>query len=129
MGPRSTLLALLAASACGGVSEFDNASISELGSVGRRLRAVRTEHVKLLRDLEGGQSLWFDLAGDPSEQMPLGEPPCGALDRERRERVEAELERAVRARPAEPASAAVTQGVLRQLEELGYTDGAGDREH
>jgi arylsulfatase A-like enzyme len=104
--------------------EFDNTSISELESVGLDLRAVRTERVKLLRDTQGGQSVWFDLALDPSEHQPLAAPPGGAADLERCARAEAELERAIRARPADPASAAVTQAVLRQLEQLGYTDGA-----
>ena len=102
--------------------DFDNSAVSELSSVGRDLRSVRTREGKVLADQVGGTSVWFDLERDPLERVPRPTDEAPELERSYARALE-RLERAREQRPAGPSFPDVPRGVAGELEALGYTGG------
>jgi arylsulfatase A-like enzyme len=101
---------------------FDNVAVSELMSVGRELRSVRTKEAKLVVDTASGGSAWWDLAADPYELEPLevdASPQATALTG-LYARIVAELSRAIEARPAAPGTPALSEAIRRSLAASGY---------
>ena len=98
------------------------AAVSELFSVGRAMRSVRTERWKFIDDMGRGTFAWYDLAADPRELHPSQDLTQG-LGQEARDgylEAMAELERLYAARPAAPAQAQVPAAVDAHLRALGY---------
>lgn len=108
----------------------DRPAVSELMSVGRNLRSLRTAGGKFVVNHDNGGSAWFDLAEDPGELQPRGLSADGdgdgaALKRlydEAAEEIISGLERA----PAGAAAADVPASIQRSLAANGYAGGDGD---
>ncbi len=108
----------------------DRPAVSELMSVGRNLRSLRTAEGKFVVNHDNGGSAWFDLAEDPGELQPRGlsgdgEGGGAALKRlydEAAEEIISGLERA----PAGAAAADVPASIQRSLAANGYAGGDGD---
>lgn len=108
----------------GQVTDLGEPAISELHSMGRDLRSVRSDSAKRIDNLVRGSQVWYDLATDPGEHSALRPPdPGGEGARIAAEFDEAvdRLEQAVEERPAAAVSPDVSPEVERQLEALGYT--------
>lgn len=97
-------------------------AVSELASVGRNLRTVRTLETKLFDDAGRNLGYWFDLARDPREQQPITEFESEAGKRALAG-YQAEvqhLEAFLNAHPPSSASSDVPPDVRHGLKELGY---------
>ena len=108
-----------------GALDFDNAALSELFSVDRRLRALRTRDGKLIEDLAEDRRTWFDLARDPGELHGHGELDRGLgadLERAYRARLK-ELALALESRAGDPEAPELPPGVLESLKAFGYVGG------
>ena len=97
------------------------AALSELYSVGRQLRTVRTPEAKWVDDLASGSSYWFDLRADPGELEHLQEPG----ERQKRllgarARMLREVGRGLEERPGGPRATELPARVLEALESNGY---------
>lgn len=105
----------------------DRPAVSELMSVGRSLRSVRTPNQKVVVDLSSMRASWFDLLLDPGEREPR---PFGADRASKRvvdrydDAVES-IDRGIRARPAGPSEAEPPESIRRSLSANGYV-GTGD---
>lgn len=97
-------------------------ALSELFSVGRRLRAIRTSETKLIHDSNRHSQFYFDLADDPGERQPLDDwtSPRGAGLDERFGRTVASVEALAGAMADPGAPVELPPEVLRKLESLGY---------
>ncbi len=107
-----------------GELDFDNAAVSELFSVGRRERTVRTIEWKLYDLMTQRQRLWTDLLTDPAERRLRPVAP-GAAPEARYRQIVAELSRRRREHAAGPGRADLPDHVRRQLEALGYVGAEG----
>jgi hypothetical protein len=109
--------------------EFDNIAVSELYSVGNRLRSVRDGKTKILLDENQPEAplRWYDLSFDPSEQRARRDFDAGAGQAAHQAflKAQAQLMEAVLARPGAPASASLPPSVLEALRANGYL-GSGD---
>ncbi len=122
--PDDVMGASLVALARGDTDVFPHPAISELYSVGRRLRSVRTLESKLLDDQARESVVWFDLVSDPRELHPSADIATGA-GREaamRYRRATDDLAERARRRPGDPAVPALPVEVSTQLGALGYAD-------
>ncbi len=101
---------------------FDNTAVSELMSVGRELRSVRTGTAKIVVDTANGGAAWWDLTSDPLELEPLtvDEDPRAKALLATYEKVVAELAKALAARPAGPLAPALSEAIRRSLAANGY---------
>ena len=101
---------------------FENFAVSELMSVGRELRSVRTREAKVVVNTATGGAAWWDLAADPRELAPRaveadlqGQGLMNVYTR-----LVAELARAIAARPAGPGTPALSEAIRRSLAANGY---------
>ena len=106
-------------------------AVSELMSVGRNLRSLRTAEGKFVVNHDNGGSAWFDLSTDPGELQPLmvsdeagvgGGAGLKRLYDEAAEEIISGLERA----PAGAAAADIPASIQRSLAANGYAGGDGD---
>ncbi len=106
-------------------------AVSELMSVGRNLRSLRTAEGKFVVNHDNGGSAWFDLSTDPGELRPLmvsdeagvgGGAGLKRLYDEAAEEIISGLERA----PASAAAADIPASIQRSLAANGYAGGDGD---
>ena len=106
-------------------------AVSELMSVGRNLRSLRTADGKFVVNHDNGGSAWFDLSTDPGELQPLmvsdeagvgGGAGLKRLYDEAAEEIISGLERA----PAGAAAADIPASIQRSLAANGYAGGDGD---
>lgn len=120
--PEGWLGESLAQLARGAPLTFDNVAVSELMSVGRELRAVRTPEAKLVMQTATGAAAWWDLARDPRERVPreVGGDPRGQGLMTVYARAVAALSAAVAARPAGPGAPELPEAILRSLAANGY---------
>lgn len=113
----------------GGALEFDNLAVSELYSVGNRLRSVRDGKTKVLLDENQPDAplRWYDLSFDPSEQRARRDfdEGVGQMAHQNFLKAQAQLLEAVAARPGAPTSASLPPSVLEALRANGYL-GSGD---
>ncbi len=111
----------------GGALDFDNAAVSELYSVGQRLRSVRTLESKVVMDENQPEQLmrWYDLSFDPTEQRARSdfEGGRGLEAQQHFLRAQAELLQAVANRPGAPEAAQLPESVREALEANGYIGG------
>lgn len=105
-----------------GAAEFENAAVSELFSVGRRMRALRTLEWKFIDDVQNRARAYFDLMQDPAEQQPIFDVARGAgrLVLEKYGRVIESLEAWQQLIAAGSEQSEIPEEVLRQLRSLGY---------
>jgi len=111
--------------------DFDNAAISELYSVGQRLRSVRALESKFLVDENDPEpERWYDLQSDPAEVQPIRDlnAELGGRARERYQRAEQELEQAIARRPGAPVGTSLPPGIQHDLIQIGYVDGGPDED-
>jgi arylsulfatase A-like enzyme len=108
----------------GGALGFDNLAVSELYSVGNRMRSVRDGKTKILLDENQPEAplRWYDLSFDPSEQRARVDFETGAGQTAHLNflKVQAQLMEAVSARPGAPTSASLPPSVLEALRANGY---------
>ena len=106
----------------------DRPAVSELMSVGRNLRSLRTSSGKFVVNHDNGGSAWFDLGQDPGELQPLMLSPEGGgaglkrLYDEAAEEIISGLSRA----PGGAAAADVPASIQRSLAANGYAGGDDD---
>ena len=98
-------------------------AVSELATVGRNLRTVRTLETKLFDDAARNLGYWFDLAKDPLEKQPLtefeselGKRAFGGYQAEVQR-----LEAFLNTHPPIEEHSSAPKDVERSLRELGYT--------
>ena len=129
-GPTDAMGHSLVPLARGEALDFENAAISELYSVGREMRSVRSIDAKFLDDQAGNRFCWFDLAADPRELRRLGDIETGLGKGASRLylRNVAQLEEAFRRRPGAPVAPDIPIGVSDQLDAFGYTGGEDEEE-
>lgn len=103
-------------------------AVSELFSVGHRLRALRTTDWKWLLNLNRNRSRFFDLRADPGELNPLsGErTPLGRAVSSTVPAVLKELEETRERFRAAAVDSEIPAEVRRQLESLGYVGETSD---
>ncbi len=97
-------------------------AVSELASVGRNLRTVRTLETKLFDDAQRNLGYWFDLVQDPHELAPSTDMQC-ELGKRAFSGYQAEVQRIeafLNAHPPSTESSNVPQDVQRELRDLGY---------
>jgi arylsulfatase A-like enzyme len=101
---------------------FDNVAVSELISVGRELRSVRTSESKLVVDTKSGDAAWWDLQSDPRELQPreVDTTPRATALRARYARAVTSLARAAEARPAASGPPELSEAIRRSLAANGY---------
>ena len=102
--------------------DFDNVAVSELFSVGHRMRSIRNLDWKLMDVMEQQARIYFDLQADPREQRPIGDLSVGlgaSLNQLYIETVR-DLAKRHEAMPTRVESSDVPADVRRQLESLGY---------
>ena len=124
--PRRVMGYSLLPLASGGELDFDNAAISELYSVGRRLRSVRALESKFLVDENEPEPFrWYDLQLDRAEVRPIRDlnAELGGRAQERYLRAKAALDQAVEGRAGTAIDTNLTPEIERGLQEFGY---AGD---
>ncbi len=116
----SSLLTL----AQGGALDFDNVAVSELYSVGSRLRSVRDGDTKVLMDENQPESLlrWYDLTFDPKEQRARDDFEAGTGLRAHQTflKAQAQLLEALANRPGAPTEVALPASVQQDLRDNGY---------
>ncbi len=99
-------------------------AVSELMSVGRNLRSVRTETDKVIHNATADRYWWFDLVVDGDEMVPknLGADArsTGLLGLYRE--VQAELTAAIETRPGAAEQATIPAMVLQSLQANGYVN-------
>ncbi|MBK7643256.1 MAG: sulfatase [Planctomycetes bacterium] len=100
-------------------------AVSELASVGRNMRTVRSLEYKLYDDVARDAHYYFDLAQDPLEksgltdfETELGQRAVAGYTTEV-QRMEAFLN----AHPPQAQESVIPEGVRGQLEHFGYTEG------
>ncbi len=100
-------------------------AVSELFSVGRRMRSVRTRQWKLTDHLQAQRRYYFDLVRDPRETRPLSDLAAGRGPEvvETYRTVLADIESWRTRMPFETDPSTIPDEVRRQLESLGYIDG------
>lgn len=109
--------------ALGRALDFDNAAISELYSVGKRLRSVRALDSKFLVDENDPEpARWYDLALDRAELRPIRDlnSELGGRAQERFLRAKALLERAVEMRAGTAIDTELTPEIEQDLKKFGY---------
>lgn len=118
----------LVALATSGTRDFDNTAVSELFSVRRELRALRTIQWKYIHDLARKQQYYYRLLDDPRELYPESDfnSPLGLNLQSLYERAVSNLDDWRQRVLAGQQPASIPNGVRRQLESLGYV---GDKEH
>ena len=102
--------------------DFDNLAVSELFSVGRRLRTIRTLEWKFADHLAARKQYYIDLTEDPGERHPLTDLTSDP-GRQYLARYRAVLENLTDRRAGMPdagGDSALPDDVRRQLENLGY---------
>ncbi len=106
----------------------DPDAVSELMSVGRTLRSVRTPDAKIVVELESSQANWFDFVVDPRENEPrlLGGDIASERLRQRYDRVVDWIVQGIESRPAAPSDSAPPASLLRSLAANGYVNGVGE---
>ncbi len=112
--------------ASGGALDFDNAAISELYSVGLRLRSVRALESKFLVDENDPEPFrWYDLQLDRAEVRPIRDlnAELGGRAQERYLRAKADLDQAVEMRAGTAIDTLLTPEIEQGLRKFGY---AGD---
>jgi arylsulfatase A-like enzyme len=100
-------------------------AVSELASVGRNVRAVRTLDSKVFDDVARDMGYYFDLARDPRELAPLVdfESELGKRSKAGYRAEVSRMEAYLNAHPpAEAQSSAPPDAVRKKLGELGYTE-------
>lgn len=104
--------------------DFDNLGVSELFSVGRRMRSIRTLEWKLTDDMAQNERYYIDLITDPDEQYPrqalTTEYGRELLDRYKT--VNNALDGWRSRVSSDPDRSDVPEEVLKQLESLGYIE-------
>ncbi len=105
----------------GGGLDFDNTAVSELFSVGQRVRTVRTLEWKFYDVMISDNRYWTDLLADPSEHMlqPLA-PGHGDKLEARYLEIAADLSRRRHANHPDQAPPTIPPEIRRQLRSLGY---------
>ncbi|MEM9379554.1 MAG: sulfatase [Planctomycetota bacterium] len=103
-------------------------AVSELMSVGRNLRSLRTPEGKLVAEHESGQRAWFDLAADPGEttQLELGSADASADLQRLYDEAAEEIIRRLSSSPGAAAAEAVPEAIRRSLAANGYAGGDDD---
>ena len=108
----------------GGTLQFDNLAVSELYSVGNRLRSVRIGQIKIVLDENQPDAplRWYDLSLDPSEQRARHDFDQGAGQAAQLAflKAQAQLLEAVSPRPGAPTAATLPPSVLEALRANGY---------
>ncbi len=120
--PRDVMGHSLVGLARGGRLDFDNTAVSELFSVGRRLRTIRTERWKLFDDMVHERHLYVNLTDDPHEQRLLTDldTPAGRMLERRYANITRRLE-AFRARMGSDGErSTIPPEVMQRLKGLGY---------
>ena len=102
--------------------DFDNVAVSELFSVGHRMRTLRSVEWKLMDVMSQNMRFYFDLQNDPREMRPVADlsQGLGLSLRQLYERTIGELARRQAALPTTPEAPEIPADVQRQLESLGY---------
>jgi len=106
----------------------DLPAVSELMSVGRNLRSLRTTGGKFVVNHDNGGSAWFDLSRDPGELQPLALSAEGAAVGLKRlyDEAAAEIISGIERAPAGAAAADVPASIQRSLAANGYAGGGDD---
>ena len=107
--------------------DFDNLAVSELFSVGRRVRTIRTVEWKFADHLAARKQYYIDLTEDPGERRPLTDLTRDP-GRQYLARYRAVLENLADGRARMPDAAGdptLPDDVRQQLESLGYIDDDG----
>jgi arylsulfatase A-like enzyme len=106
----------------GATGARDRRAVSELFSVGRNMRAVRTREWKWIDFIAVAKSACFDLARDPAERSPV--PPSGSTLGKTAElgylEAVAVMKKFVEEHPISTRESQVPDEVKRQLDALGY---------
>ncbi len=100
-------------------------AVSELMSVGRNLRSLRTDGGKYVANHDTGARVWFDLAGDPGEgqAFEIGSNPRALELKGLYDAAAAEIIEGIEASPAGPSSTSVPDAIQRSLAANGYAGG------
>ncbi len=109
----------------GAAGARDLRAVSELFSVGRNMRAVRTREWKWIDYIAAGKSSCYDLARDPAERSPLhgsGSAQCKSAELGSLEAVGV-MKKFVGEHPVSTRESNVPEEIKRQLDSLGYTGG------
>ena len=101
--------------------DFDNTAVSELFSVGQRVRTVRTLQWKFYDVMVSDSRYWTNLLTDPAEHMlqPMAPGISEKLEARYRE-IAADLSRRRQASHPYQAPPTIPPEIRRQLEALGY---------
>jgi len=107
--------------AAGRELDFDNTAVSELFSVGQRVRTVRTLEWKFYDVMVSGNRYWTNLLADPAEQMlrPVTPGPGDKLEARYLD-IAADLSRRRQAHHVDQAPSTIPPEIRRQLQSLGY---------
>jgi len=108
--------------AMGDALDFDNTAVSELFSVGRRMRTLRTLDWKLYDNIALNRTYYYELAKDPHELRPI-EDLSTAQGRKMvsaYRRTLEQLKAAAAAHRTIPTYTDLPEEVSRQLKSLGY---------
>lgn len=128
--PPSTMGQSLAPLATGAMEHLPSPpAVSELMSVGRNLRSVRTETGKIVHDVGAERFQWFDLVLDPHEDAPRepGEDKRSLDLRSLYDAARDELREGIARRPGAAEEPSVPPTVQRSLQANGYV-GSGAEE-
>lgn len=109
---------------------FDNTAVSELFSVGRRMRTIRTLDWKFFDDIAKNRTFYFALHADPRESHPYLDlkTPEGKKFVSVYRRTVAMLERFRSMHSANPEAPAIPAEVSRQLKSLGYVGSSSEED-
>lgn len=112
-------------------AEPDRPAVSELMSVQRNLRSVRTTSAKYVVNHDSNGRAWFDLAGDPKEltMLPVdGDERAAELGRLYDSEAALIIE-GLRSAPSATSASGVPEAIIRSLNANGYTgNGDGDED-
>jgi arylsulfatase A-like enzyme len=108
--------------------ELSRPAVSELFSMQRNLRVVRTREWKFFDDIGRNRFYWFDLARDPGERKPSfeNESPQGSRAAGGYRGEVAKLDQFLQAHPVERSAADVPEDVNEQLKRFGYLGNGSD---
>ncbi len=100
----------------------DTRAVSELFSVGRSIRSVRTPEWKWIDYIAAGKYAFYDLAHDPAERSPLSDrgTALGKASEEGYRDAYGAMKTFVDEHPTSAAESQVPDEVKRQLDALGY---------
>jgi len=98
-------------------------AVSELDSVGRSLLSIREQEWKVIGNRANSTLSAFDLAADPHERHPIGDPASPLLPLATRalDAVGLELERLATSHAGPSAGSSPPADVQKHLDDLGYT--------